>query len=275
MSSSDRRQTGANRYEALFPALLRQAKFADPAEFRPLFPNSVMGWEEPGAAVKPSVVEPEPRVEPSELEEQWKRKIAEAEQALEEAREQARQITQEAEERGYQEGLRKGYEEGYQQGHEEGLRLLEEEISRVRQIAEGALEARQRLLSAMEPEIVSLALAIAKKVIGEEATRNQEVIAHMVHRAIDQLGRRGPYRIRLNPQDAQRLIDRWRTGDELDGEEWELIPDERIAVGGCIIESGPATVDARIDVQMEVIQNALLGANHGLLSTDEHDRTGN
>jgi len=46
--------------------------------------------------------------------------------------------------------------------------------------------------------------------------------------------------------------------------EWELVPDERVTPGGCILESGAATVDARLETQLNLIQKALLGDQEAL-----------
>ena len=227
-------------------------------EFRPLFPASEPAPESERAPEEASQEEPEPQVDVQPLIEEWKAKLAEVDRVLQQARQRAEVLAKEAEERGYREGYGRGYEEGQALGMETAQRSLDDEVAKVRGIARAISQARQELLASLEPEIVSLALAIAKKVVGDEALRDETVIAHMVQKAVRQLGRRGPYRIRLNPRDAQRLMDRWRVKDELDGAEWELIPDERISIGGCVLESGVASVDARLETQFDLIQHALL-----------------
>ena len=191
--------------------------------------------------------------------EEWAAKLAEVDRVLRQAHQRAEELAEQARAEGHQQGYTEGYEQGYNEGLAIARRALDEEIAQVRAIAQGAMQARQEMLQRLEGEIVSLALAIAEKVIGEEARRSEAVVAHVVRRAVQYLGRRGPYRIRVNPLDAERLRERWQALDELEGASWELIPDERIAVGGCILESGASLVDAQLDAQFERIRKRLQG----------------
>lgn len=269
MSSRWVRHVESDQALGLTP-LVDAAQLARPGEFRPLFSDPA---PEP-PLTPPSVAEP-PAVEAGEeasqvdvrrMSEEWAAKLAEVDQVLRQAHQRAEALARQAEAEGYE----VGYSKGYAEGSEAARHLLDQEIAQVRQIADAAQRGRQQMLQRLEGEIVALVLAIARKILGDAALQREATIVDTVHRAIARLGQQGPYRIRLNPRDAEFLSARWRTRDELDGAQWELIPDERIGVGGCILECGAATVDARIETQFDLVRRALMG----LQETDSVEEAG-
>jgi flagellar assembly protein FliH len=178
----------------------------------------------------------------------------EAYRILREARQEAEEIRRQAQERGY----RQGYEEGLRAGKQAGESVIAAEVQRIREIAESAQAARLRLLDSLEGEIVELVLAVARKIIGDELSQNPDAIVSIVRQASAQLADAKPLRVRLHPRDAQRLADFWLRGERATSEDqhWELISDERVSPGGCIIEAGAGTVDARIETQMSEVARA-------------------
>ncbi len=258
---SNRRVRSAGQYQVVVP-LSRTSGGGSSRSllFRPLFPASKPEQGVPSAPVENQEEEDEVQRYNQRMAEEWVAKLAEVDQVLRQARQQAETLAQQAEAEGYQTGYAKGYAEGM----EIGRHALDQEVANVQAIAQAAAQARQELLASLEGEVVALALAIAKKIIGEEAARNGDVIAYTVQKAIRQLGQRSSYRIRLNPQDAQHLMERWKTTEALGGAEWELVPDERISPGGCILESGAGSVDARLDIQFDLIQKAFLEAQEAV-----------
>ncbi len=230
-----------------------------PPRFRPFFPEPEADAQLTPVNVEEAPEEQDPQARSQRMADEWAAKLAEVDQVLRQAHQRAEALAKQAEAEGY----KAGYDKGYAEGLESARHALDQEVANVQAIARALAQARQQMLESLEGEVVALALAIARKVIGEEAAHNEQVITHMVRRAARQLGQRGPYRIRLNPQDAQRLAERWKAQDILDGAEWELVPDERVAPGGCILESGAAIVDARLETQLELVQKALLGEREG------------
>ena len=57
-------------------------------------------------------------------------------------------------------------------------------------------------------------------------------------------------------EDVARLAGRWPKNGK---PEWELVGDERIAPGGCLVTCGASTVDARSETQIGLIQNTFKG----------------
>jgi flagellar assembly protein FliH len=174
---------------------------------------------------------------------------AEAERIVAEAQQQAEAIRQEAEAAGRQQGFEAGFAEGRAVAEAQAA----QESARLHELLNSILAERVRILSKAEAELVDLALAIARKVIGDIAANHAEAVAYIVHQAIEQLGQGGPFQVHLHPTDAERLAAFWPAAGKPD---WKLVPDERIAPGGCIVVCGAGQVDARLETQLDLIQKA-------------------
>lgn len=174
---------------------------------------------------------------------------AEAERIVAEARQQAEAVRQQAAAAGRQQGFEAGFAEGRAAAEAQAA----QEVARLHDLLNSILAERARILSGAEAELVDLALAIARKVIGDIAANHVEAVAYIVHQAVEQLGQTGPFQIHLHPADAQRLAAFWPTEGKPG---WKLVPDERVAPGGCIVVCGAGQVDARLETQLDLIQRA-------------------
>lgn len=184
--------------------------------------------------------------------------LAEARRVLAEAHRQADQMRQDA--------VRKGYEEGLQIGREEGLRLYQQAIDSLRdevqKLVDAILAERQRLWEEMEPQVVELVLEIARKVLREEIQARREATLSVIKHALRRVADTEHVRIRVHPDDLQ--IAREHREDFLavcDGvRQIEIVDDQRVGGGGCIIETPGGTIDASLRTQMQSVEKALRNA---------------
>jgi flagellar assembly protein FliH len=162
-----------------------------------------------------------------------------------------------------------GYDEGFQKGVSEGQLNAERElapvIAQIQQILDAITEERARILASSEPAVVQLAMLIAEKIVGEIAQQHRSTVVQTVSKALNELAITGPFRIRVNPDDAVYLETLWNNDSTQmlamvppqQSTKWELVKDSNIDPGGCIVECGPATVDASLATQIRVIAEAL------------------
>jgi type III secretion protein L len=127
-------------------------------------------------------------------------------------------------------------EDARRRGEEEGL---------ARYIA-----AIERFYAGAEPEMIRLATAIARKIVGEELRTSPEAIVSIVREALT-AGRGERIVIRVHPS-AVGLV-RKSVGPGM-----QVTASESVAPGGCVIESEFGIVDAQLDTQLRVIERALL-----------------
>lgn len=174
------------------------------------------------------------------------------EMILEQAREEAAEKVREA----YAEGLRRGIEAGQQE--------FAEYVAAATQALEtsmGAMqEARDEFLLSLEPQMVSLAHAIAARVIHRVADEDRELILRTVRNVLPYFMDSERLVLRVNPKDLQILRENKGSLLEEVGEsvKLEVRPDEHVDRGGCLAQSETVQLDARLDAQLEQLLDALI-----------------
>lgn len=158
-----------------------------------------------------------------------------------------------------EEALHKGVE----QGRAEIKAAQEEKIKNAVAAFETGIQemhrVRQKDIACMESEIVRLALAITKKIVGYE-TEHHAVIQHVVEQAIGKVNDTRQLIIRINPKDldtVQALQQDLLPVDDL-GTVFRIEADDGIQCGGCVIETKLGDIDARIDKQVKIIEERLI-----------------
>jgi len=189
---------------------------------------------------------------------------AQAEKILEEARaereallaaatNEAQQIKAEAEQRGFEEGYAAGEAAVRKEwaGHlENALALLNE-----------AEMLRADRIVGSEQELLRLAVAIAEKIVGKELRTDSQAIQAMIRTALQKVAGAGRIKVRLHPDDLERLTaEDGLDFDEIFNEPKPIIfeADSAIKGGGCFVETEIGNVDARVKVQCERIVTELL-----------------
>lgn len=198
---------------------------------------------------------------------------------LEKARLQAQEIIEAA--RGEAEKLRQAVrleveqvrqtarEEGYRQGREQILQEMaaEREASRnaAQRVVAQALREREKMLAELEPELVKLALAIAKKVIHAELKQSPDLVVQLAKAALQKVNGTSEVTIRVHPS-QKGILEEQREQLDSEGFEYRLInieADPAIEPGGCIVDTGAGYVDAQISQQLKSLEGALLRVSDG------------
>jgi flagellar assembly protein FliH len=187
----------------------------------------------------------------------------EAADLLAKARAEAEQIATSARQSGFQEGFAEGRRAGYQEGaavaRNDVERQMEADVTRLRQLADNATADRIEMLQSVESQVVRLAIAIASRVVQREVAVDESVVLRTVRAALRTAADATTARVRLHPLDRDFLTANWPREMERDGRRCELVDDETIQRGGCVIESGSGSVDARIATQLADVEEALVG----------------
>lgn len=108
------------------------------------------------------------------------------------------EVKKDAYEKGYGEGFASGESSGFQSGEEKAMPILEELEALVNQF-KSYIELREQTLNELEPQVVEMAITMARKVIIEEPKINPEVIVTIVKEALSRLENKGPVKIKVNP----------------------------------------------------------------------------
>lgn len=179
-----------------------------------------------------------------------------------EARRQEDEIVRaQTSEEGFMSGVEQGREQGWQEAREEYSHALAE----ARSILEDAPLWKRRKIGEAEPFVLELTLEIARKVIGEQLTCDQEHLLTLIRRALSHTQEYKAITVAVSPDSYMYVQEnRTRLVDVLDSQvEVTIVPDESAADGGCIIRTSLGNVDARVDTQLAEIKKALLEMQAG------------
>ena len=121
------------------------------------------------------------------------------------------------------------------------------------------IDERNKMWMAIEGEVTSLALEIARKIVKTEVAQNTEVIEAVVKDALRRVTDRGNIRIVVNPDDLQNIRGaREDLLQAIDGIDHLVIDaDRRVGRGGCMIETTAGSIDAKLETQLEQTERAM------------------
>ncbi|WP_019626141.1 FliH/SctL family protein [Thioalkalivibrio sp. ALJT] len=165
-----------------------------------------------------------------------------------------------------EEARKNGFEAGYAEGHELGRKeaekatlareekKLRETVAALEAVAGGLVDPLAAAADALEPELLALVTALARKVIQDELQTRPERIEGVLKDALDQLpGRNQAVRVYLHPDD-QALVQEYGATAQA---EISWVPDSGLARGGCRVEAGAASVDASLERRLQQAVEAL------------------
>jgi flagellar assembly protein FliH len=95
----------------------------------------------------------------------------------------------------YEKGFEAGEKAGFSIGEQKALVLLEKFDAIVREL----LSLKEKLIKELEPQILELAVSIARKIILRELTAKPEEMVEMTKEALTRLSRTGQISISINP----------------------------------------------------------------------------
>lgn len=136
-------------------------------------------------------------------------------------------------------------------------RAAGEEEGRARAAADllRAAEVRDETLRRAERDVVALALAAAKRIVGDELALAPDRVGRIVGEVLDRARRAQRVVVRVAPEDAEAV----RRTIETRGATAVVEADASIARGGCVVSTDLGELDARIEVKLAALERALLG----------------
>ena len=175
----------------------------------------------------------------------------------------ARELEQ-LQKRAWDESWQAGHQAGLDKGLAEGRAQIARQARVFRDLIDGLAGPLAAVEKDVEHELASLAMAIAREVIGREVHDHPDFILELVPRAVAALpsGSR-EVRVRLHPSDAALLHEHLPDGD---GEaSWSIVEDAQVSRGGCRVESFSASVDASLEARIQAVVERVFA---------EHDEPG-
>ena len=154
----------------------------------------------------------------------------------------------------------KGIEDGINKGRMLTLKELGAELKILKGLIEGVERLKDELYRKIEVDVIEMSLIIARKIIGDSAEENRNIVVNTAKEAIKRASDREVMRIRIAPVDYD-VLNKKRSEliQCIDGIKSLIFEaDESVEPGGCLIETNHGEIDARIDSQIRVMRGELL-----------------
>jgi flagellar assembly protein FliH len=155
--------------------------------------------------------------------------------------------------------LERAREQGHQAGLEQGRAEYEAQLQMLRQLVGSMRAALADAIAGNEDVMVEIAFEAIGKLLGEAMVRREGVQA-AVREVMRGVHERERLVVRVSPRDHALLaVDGFKPRNG-DGQAVELLADERVELGGCLIETGGGTLDGRLETQLKRLRDTLVGA---------------
>ncbi len=153
---------------------------------------------------------------------------------------------------------RKAYEKGFAVGEEAGrilgLRKLDPTEKILLNLIEELNHLKTEILGETEEDILTIALAIARRIIGQEVRENPEIILSNIQKAIKKIGKTEKLVIRLHPEDLEILS---RDADDVVQNQniaLRFEADRDLTPGDYIVEGEERMIDGRQQNQLKILE---------------------
>lgn len=151
----------------------------------------------------------------------------------------------------------RGRAEGDAAGFARARRELATAVAAVRGVVQEVRAARETWDRSLEENLVALAAAIARHIVGQELVGSPDALRELVRKAISTYPVDQMVKVRLHPEDLELLADCDEGTSPADavsgGREARWIADADLARGGCVVEGPDRIVDGRVDKALERI----------------------
>ena len=204
------------------------------------------------------------KAEAEEIKRQAEELKAEAEQIIEDTKKEAEELL----ERVHKEGYDAGYEEGKEDGIKDGKEHIEEELAdivrqandKAQKTIQDAKEQTAEYFIRAEDEIVAVVMMAIEKILPQHFLDVPQTVLPVVREAIRHVRDQREIKIHVDP-DSYDLVLMARSEFQsmlTDGTAIiEVVSDEALKPGDCVIETPNGGVDARLSTQLELMKTAV------------------
>jgi flagellar assembly protein FliH len=201
-----------------------------------LRPNSVEVQPFPWKRL-PGYQQPAYEAEPKQAERERSRSASQPDEAIQQQIEQARQ---------------QGYRQGQTEAAQAAAARVDALMGKLARTIEELATYRPRLRREAEEDVVKLALAIAKRIIGRELSIDPDIILALVKAGIQKLDARDIQRVSAHPEDAARIrsfLEGWNGPVRI-----EVSADNSLERGAVVFSTSRGALDLSVNTQLAEIE---------------------
>jgi flagellar assembly protein FliH len=191
-----------------------------------------------------------------------KAKLSQAELKVEQLQRQLDEATQQLE------SLNKNIDEAYETARDDGFALgkkqgveradaeRKEKALELKATIESATQSRDRILKTNQDVLAEVVFAAVVRMLGR-GSASIDAIRHIVAEATSDLGASSLLRLRVARRDVE-LVKALVVELFGDGHPCEVVADDSVALGGCILEQENGSLDARLETQLDALRRAVM-----------------
>ncbi len=176
----------------------------------------------------------------------------EYDRVVKDAYDSAMEIMEKAKNEGYSEGYKEGYDEGYKEGYNTSEVLVDE----ANELKNSAIAHYEQLIQNSETSMIRLVLEITEKILQKELEEDDELVFNLVKSGLKRITHTEVLKIRVSELDYINLISiKKRILPLLDKiEDLQIVQDDSMQQGDCIIETDTGTIDSGIQTQIDFVK---------------------
>jgi flagellar assembly protein FliH len=152
---------------------------------------------------------------------------------------------------------KQGFERGVQEGEARARKASEQSLATAKSSISQSIQEfkaqREAYFTRVEPEVVQLALGIARKILHREAQMDPLLLTGMVHVALEKLDQGTRVRLRAHPDEIHFWNKHFSESGALPLSP-EIIGDPSLRHGECVLETEIGTTQISLDTQLKEIE---------------------
>ena len=189
---------------------------------------------------------------------------AECERILREANEEAEKIRTQAHEEGYKEGHDKGFADGHKEGTDAAKKELKETIANANKKAEKTIQDARNATAdyfiRAENDVAKILIMAIEKILPQHFIDVPKDVLPVLREAINHVRDQKEIKVHVEPDSYDLVLVARNEFQSMltDGTAvLEIISDDALKPGDCVIETPNGGVDARLSTQIELMKNAI------------------
>ena len=189
---------------------------------------------------------------------------AECERILREANEEAEKIRTQAHDEGYKEGHDKGFEDGHKEGTDAAKKELKETIANANKKAEKTIQDARNATAdyfvRAENDVAKILIMAIEKILPQHFLDVPKDVLPVLREAINHVRDQKEIKVHVEPNSYDLVLVARNEFQSMltDGTAvLEIVSDDALKPGDCVIETPNGGVDARLSTQIELMKNAI------------------
>lgn len=154
--------------------------------------------------------------------------------------------------------IQEGFENGYGQGLINAEKDMEGKLKELEKMKDDAMNEYKNLMKSAEPNIVRLVMNISRKFLKEKLDKDKDIIVEMTRETILKFTDAPELTVKVSSQDYGYVLEKKaEIMSQIYGlHTLEIINDDNLQPGSCLVESKDNSIDASIDKRMDKIEKA-------------------